>query len=243
MQGSYSAYFACCNMQNKLNMSKNMLLYAKQYAKYAFVLERFVHLSGVSRGFNEISTESQALPELRLARSCTELQLNHGSQTWFQRLGWLQRHQRPPFHTCALQSKLSIPFWDLPELAPTSAQPWFRRVWWSKVRLTSPSSPTFHEPASLWRKAGTRRGGQWKLESPGQSVILPWCLYHSFSAWYTIKIKICKIYQICKICLNCRIWQICKICTICTICIICWICIIYTKCRIWQICRIYKICE
>ncbi len=36
MQGAYSAYSAYCNMQNMLNMSNNMLLYAKQYAKYAF---------------------------------------------------------------------------------------------------------------------------------------------------------------------------------------------------------------
>ena len=29
VQGSYSAYFAYCNMQNMLNMSNNMLQYAK----------------------------------------------------------------------------------------------------------------------------------------------------------------------------------------------------------------------
>ncbi len=37
-QGSYSAYSAYCNIQymlNMLNMSNNMLLYAKQYVKYA----------------------------------------------------------------------------------------------------------------------------------------------------------------------------------------------------------------
>ncbi len=66
-------------MQNMQNMLNNMLQYAKQYAKYALFLERFVHLSGVSRGFNEISTESQAATELRIAHSCTKLQLNHGS--------------------------------------------------------------------------------------------------------------------------------------------------------------------
>ena len=171
---------------------KEYVAVCKTICNICIFLERFVHLAGVSRGFNEISTESQAVPELRLAGSCTELQLDHGSPTWFQRLGWLQRHQRPPLQTRALQSKLSIPFWDLPELAPTSARPWFRRAWWSKVRLTSPSSPTFHEPASRWRKAGTRRGGRCKLESPGQSVILPWRLYRSSSAWYTIKIKYAK---------------------------------------------------
>jgi hypothetical protein len=55
-----------------------MLQYAKQYEKYAF-LEIFVHFSGVSRGFNEISTETQAVPELRIAHSCTKPLLNHGS--------------------------------------------------------------------------------------------------------------------------------------------------------------------
>ncbi len=77
------------NMQN--NMQKNsagfifcifcILKYA-EYAEYvkeyatvcktickicifsSLARERFVHLSGVSRGFNEISTESQAAPEL-----------------------------------------------------------------------------------------------------------------------------------------------------------------------------------
>ena len=34
MQGSYSAYFAYCNMNNMQNMSNNILQYAKQYAKY-----------------------------------------------------------------------------------------------------------------------------------------------------------------------------------------------------------------
>jgi hypothetical protein len=77
-QGSYSAFSAYCNIKNMQNMSNKMLQYAKQYAKYAF-LERFVHLSGVSRGFNEISTEGQAAPEPRIAHSCTKLQLNHGS--------------------------------------------------------------------------------------------------------------------------------------------------------------------
>ncbi len=45
--------------------------YVKEYAtvckticKICIVWDRFVHLSGVSRGFNEISTESQAAPEL-----------------------------------------------------------------------------------------------------------------------------------------------------------------------------------
>ncbi len=36
VQGSYSAYFAYCNMQKMLNMSNNMLQYAKPYARYAF---------------------------------------------------------------------------------------------------------------------------------------------------------------------------------------------------------------
>ncbi len=133
------------------------------------------------------------------AQSFSFIKYHRPWPTWFQRLGWLQRHQRPPFHTRALQSKLYIPFWDLPELARTSARPWFLRAWWSKVCLTSPSSPTFHESVSWWRKAGTRRGGRCTLESPGQSVTLPWRLYHSSTAWYTIKIKKCKIYQICKI--------------------------------------------
>jgi hypothetical protein len=79
VQGSYSAYFAYCNMQNLQNMSNNMLQYAKKICKICIFLERFVHLFGVSRGFNEISTESQAVPELRIAHSCTKLQLNHGS--------------------------------------------------------------------------------------------------------------------------------------------------------------------
>ncbi len=35
VQGSYSAYFAYCNMQNMLNMSNDMLQYANQYAEYA----------------------------------------------------------------------------------------------------------------------------------------------------------------------------------------------------------------
>ncbi len=179
------------------NMWINILQYAKEYAKYAIFWR---DLSGVSRGFNEMSTESQVVPELRIARSCTKHQLNHGSPRWFQRQGWLQLHQSSPFQTSALQSKLSIRSWDLPELAPASAQPWFRRAWWSKVSLTSPSSPTCHEPASGWRKASTRRDAQRKLESPGLSVIFPWCLYRSSSAWYTFNIRISKIYQICKIC-------------------------------------------
>ena len=54
------------NMQNMLNMSNNMLQYAKQYAKSAFFLERFANSSRVGRGFNEISTESQAVPKRRL---------------------------------------------------------------------------------------------------------------------------------------------------------------------------------
>jgi hypothetical protein len=36
VQGSYSAYFAYCNVQNMQNMSNNMLPYAQQYANYAF---------------------------------------------------------------------------------------------------------------------------------------------------------------------------------------------------------------
>jgi hypothetical protein len=33
----------------------------------------------MSRGFNVISTESQAVPKRRLTSACTELQLNHGT--------------------------------------------------------------------------------------------------------------------------------------------------------------------
>ena len=97
----------------------------------------------------------------------------------------------------------SSPFWDHLELNPTSVRPWFRRASWSKARLTSPSSPTCHEPASPWRKAGTRRGDQGNLESPDRSVIFLWRLYRSSSAWHIHKIKICKIYQICKTCKIC----------------------------------------
>ncbi len=105
------------------------------------------NMQNMQKNMHDMQNMQTSFP---ICRICTaQFADDHGSPTWFQRLGWLQRHQRPPFHTCALQSKLSIPFWDLPEFAPTSARPWFRRAWWSKVRLTSPSSPTFHEPASL----------------------------------------------------------------------------------------------
>ncbi len=61
--------------------------------------------------------------------------------------------------------------------------------------------------ACFWLEKGrNQRGGQCKLESPGQSVIFPWRLYPSSWALDTFKIK---KYKICKIC---KIWKTCRTC-------------------------------
>ncbi len=78
---SDSAYSAYCNMRNMQNMSNNMLQYAQQYAKYAKQYAEKYAFFCMSRGFNVISTESQAVPKRRLTSACTELQLNHGTPT------------------------------------------------------------------------------------------------------------------------------------------------------------------
>ena len=70
------------NMQN--NMQKNSALFRfcifcilqyAQYAKYAKqYAEKYVQLFGLSRGFNVISTESQAVPKRRLTSQCPPFQ-------------------------------------------------------------------------------------------------------------------------------------------------------------------------
>jgi hypothetical protein len=66
------------NMQNMQNMSKNMLQYAKQYAKSAF----FWSDSPIRLVWAEASMRSQQKAKLcpsAGSRSCTELQLIHGT--------------------------------------------------------------------------------------------------------------------------------------------------------------------